>query len=115
MDLPLHEMSEADLREQIAAAQKALDQVVAKRARQTLKEARRLAAEVGYEVEFRKVGKTASAAGKATGARAKVAPKYRNPNDADETWSGRGRQPKWVQHLLAEGMSLEELTIAPTE
>lgn len=30
MDMPLNEMSEMELREQIAAAQKALDQVVAK-------------------------------------------------------------------------------------
>lgn len=112
MNTALEDKTEAELREQIAAAQGALDQLIAKRARQTLKEARRLAAEVGYEAEFRKVGKTASA-GKATGARAKVAPKYRNPNDPDETWSGRGRQPKWMQQLQAEGMTLDELTIAP--
>lgn len=110
MDLPLHEMSEAELREQIATAQKALDQVVAKRARQTLKEARRLAAEVGYEVEFRKMGKAAGT-GKVAGARAKVAPKYRNPHNPDETWTGRGRAPKWVQQLQAEGMSMDDLAI----
>lgn len=111
MDIPLHEMSETELREQIATAQKALDQLVAKRARQTLKEARRLAAEVGYEAEFRKVGKTASAR-KAAGSRAKVAPKYRNPNNPDETWSGRGRQPKWMQRLQTEGMSMDDMVIA---
>lgn len=112
MNTALEDKTETELREQIAAAQRALDQLIAKRARQTLKEARRLAAEVGYEVEFRKVGKTAGA-GKATGSRAKVAPKYRNPNDPDETWSGRGRQPKWMQRLQAEGMTLDELVIAP--
>lgn len=26
----------------------------------------------------------------------KVAPKYRNP-ETNETWTGRGRQPKWIQ------------------
>ncbi|MGK2953258.1 MAG: H-NS histone family protein [Thiobacillus sp.] len=110
MDAPFEHKTEAELREQIAAAQRALDQVVAKRARQTLKEARRLAAEVGYEAEFRKVGKTAGV-GKAAGARAKVAPKYRNPNNPEETWSGRGRQPKWMQQLQAEGTSMDELAI----
>lgn len=36
--------------------------------------------------------------------RAKVAPKYKNPNNAEETWSGRGRAPKWmVAHLEAGG------------
>ncbi|MGI4816067.1 MAG: H-NS family nucleoid-associated regulatory protein [Janthinobacterium lividum] len=28
-------------------------------------------------------------------ARGRVAPKYRNPN-TEETWSGRGKPPKWI-------------------
>ena len=35
-------------------------------------------------------------------------PKYRNPENADETWSGRGRQPKWVQAALAGGETLAD-------
>ena len=34
---------------------------------------------------------------------AKVAPKYRNPNNHEQTWSGRGVTPKWVADLKAEG------------
>lgn len=105
-------MSEADLRELIENAEKALDLLVAKRARKTLKEARRLAAEVGFEVTFSKVGKAVGAKAKAQSPRAKVAPKYRNPDNADETWSGRGRQPKWMQAALAEGTMLSDLAIA---
>ena len=30
------------------------------------------------------------------GKRGKVAPKYRNPKDASQTWSGRGRRPNWM-------------------
>lgn len=41
----------------------------------------------------------------------KVAAKYRNPNNQDQTWSGRGRQPLWLAALLAEGKQLEELAI----
>ena len=26
----------------------------------------------------------------------KVAPKYRNPKNPSETWSGRGRKPRWM-------------------
>jgi DNA-binding protein H-NS len=40
-----------------------------------------------------------------------VAPKYRNPNDASQTWTGRGRQPLWIAALLAEGKRLEDLLI----
>jgi len=43
--------------------------------------------------------------------RAKVAPKYRNPENPEQTWSGRGRSPKWVEAYLAAGGSLENITI----
>ena len=34
---------------------------------------------------------------------AKVAPKYRNPSNHEQTWTGRGVSPNWVQALKAEG------------
>jgi DNA-binding protein H-NS len=36
-------------------------------------------------------------------------PRYRNPLDAAQTWSGRGRQPKWVADALAAGKTLDQL------
>ena len=38
-----------------------------------------------------------------------VAPKYHN--ELGETWTGRGKQPKWVVEALASGLTLEELLI----
>lgn len=38
-------------------------------------------------------------------------PKYRNPQNAAETWSGRGKRPRWVEVALARGDSLESLAI----
>jgi DNA-binding protein H-NS len=32
-----------------------------------------------------------------------VAPKYQNPTNHAETWTGRGIAPKWIQTLKAEG------------
>lgn len=52
-----------------------------------------------------------SATRKAPKAKGSVAAKYRNPNDASQTWTGRGRQPLWVVALLAEGRTLESLAI----
>ena len=34
---------------------------------------------------------------------------YRNPDNHDETWSGRGRQPRWVVGHLNSGGQKEEL------
>ena len=44
-----------------------------------------------------------------SGERKPVAPKYRN--EAGETWTGRGKQPKWVAEALASGLTLEDLMI----
>ena len=38
-------------------------------------------------------------------------PKYRNPHNTSETWSGRGKRPQWVDIALARGASLESLAI----
>lgn len=57
--------------------------------------------------------KRKASAGKSAGAvgsRAKVAPKYRNPADPEQTWTGRGKSPLWVAALRAEG-KLEEALI----
>ncbi len=41
----------------------------------------------------------------------KVPPKYRNPANPDETWSGRGKQPRWLAALAAKGKKPEEFLI----
>lgn len=41
----------------------------------------------------------------------KVPPKYRNPANPEETWTGRGRQPRWLAALTAEGRQVEEFLI----
>ena len=44
--------------------------------------------------------------------RGKVPAKYRNPENPDETWSGRGRQPRWlVAKLKKRGTKLESFLI----
>jgi len=48
---------------------------------------------------------------KAKKPRGKVAPKYKNPENGSETWTGRGRQPRWVASALEGGKTLDELLI----
>jgi DNA-binding protein H-NS len=40
----------------------------------------------------------------------KVAPKYRNPNGT-ETWSGRGKRPRWFLAALKSGKKEKDLLI----
>lgn len=41
----------------------------------------------------------------------KVKPKYRNPDNPKETWSGRGRAPRWLSALIAKGKKIEQFLI----
>lgn len=49
-----------------------------------------------------------AAKGRSTG---KVAPKYRNPANPKDTWTGRGRQPRWLAAEVAAGRKVEEFLI----
>ena len=53
--------------------------------------------------------------GRVIGARAQVAPKYRNPERPSETWSGRGRQPRWLTAALKAGKKLHDFEIVEGE
>jgi len=41
-----------------------------------------------------------------------VLPKYKNPKNPTEIWSGRGKQPLWVREQLEEGKKLDQFLIA---
>ena len=42
---------------------------------------------------------------------AKAKPKFKNPNDPNQTWSGRGRQPGWYKDAKAAGKSDKALEV----
>jgi len=48
---------------------------------------------------------------KAARERKPVAPKYRNPADASQTWTGRGRKPRWVVEALDAGGNMDDFLI----
>ena len=41
----------------------------------------------------------------------KVFPKYQNPAVPSETWSGRGKQPRWLVLALQSGRTIEDFEI----
>jgi DNA-binding protein H-NS len=45
----------------------------------------------------------------------KVLPKFCNPLAPEETWSGRGKQPRWLVAALQAGHRLEEFRISEAE
>jgi DNA-binding protein H-NS len=41
----------------------------------------------------------------------RVEPKYQNPQRPLETWSGRGKRPRWVSDLVQSGRDINDLRI----
>jgi DNA-binding protein H-NS len=83
-------------------------------------EVERKAAELGISVGelFAQAGQRAPTEQRTRGRRprsdagAKVAAKYRDP-ETGETWSGRGRPPRWLAAREAEGRRREEFAVEP--
>src|SRR5690348_15528232 len=94
--LDLENMSDEQLRE----LQGQVRQVLEARVRSRFDEFRRAAREAGYEATFTRIGEEGvrrrrARSGGREDRRSEIAPKYRNPENHSESWSGRGREPKW--------------------
>ena len=66
--------------------------------------AQKAAAEHGFTLDEVLAGRKAAVGPKS-------APKYANPDDPTQTWTGRGRQPNWVKSALASGATLDQMAI----
>lgn len=53
----------------------------------------------------------ANGGAKSKGNGKKVQAQYQNPADNAQTWTGRGRQPKWIAEGLAGGKSLDDFRV----
>ena len=45
------------------------------------------------------------------GKRGASAVKYRNPKDAGQTWTGRGRKPNWLTEAVKKGAKIESFEV----
>ena len=79
----------------------------------SFEERRKREAWLALEEKAREFGFSVSelAGTKVTRTRAPATAKFKNPNNQDETWSGRGRQPKWFAEALASGLPEDKLRI----
>lgn len=76
-----------------------------------LDDIRQIASKRGYSLRAL-IGKAPSTVKvKKARARKPVAVKYRHPEQANLTWTGRGRKPHWVTQWLDEGKTLETLAV----
>lgn len=110
MSIKLENLSVQALETLIENAREAIQRKVAQQEKLAgaRAEIERIAKEAGVQVSdlLAQVGKAASKV-----ARKPVAAKYRNPADASQTWSGRGKRPRWLADAIAAGKSLASFEI----
>ena len=74
-----------------------------------------IAQDVGVPVAalIKVTGAKAEGGGKGAknGAASQGQARFRNPADESQTWTGRGRQPRWIVEGLAGGKSLDDFRI----
>jgi len=113
MVFDLKSMTAKELNKLKTDVSKALATAESRMRKEALKAAEKAAAKFGYslvELSDKKKPK-AKAKKKPAKAKAKVKPKYRNPADPEQTWSGRGRRPLWINAALNNGADISDLEI----
>ncbi|RYH04563.1 H-NS histone family protein [Salipiger sp. IMCC34102] len=105
MDINLKDMSRKELEKLRKDVDKALENVASRELKMAQEAAARAAAEYGYSLKE----VTELAPRKAAGT--KSAPKYRNPDNADQTWTGKGRQPDWYKTAIENGADPASMAI----
>jgi DNA-binding protein H-NS len=111
-----HDLSSYNLSE-LKGLQSDIEKAIKERGQQDVKQAREqilaIAQNLGVSVEDLLAGAGAKSSVKSKGGTGvKPDARYRNPADASQSWSGRGRKPQWVVNTVENGGSLEDLRIA---
>jgi DNA-binding protein H-NS len=105
MDFDLHILSLRELKDLQARVTRAIATYEDRKKKEALAELEDKAREMGFSL--------AELTGLATAPRkrAPASAKYANPANPAETWTGRGRKPRWFEAALATGKSPEDLAI----
>ncbi|MEQ1544257.1 H-NS histone family protein [Methyloglobulus sp.] len=98
-------LSENELKAVIERAEVALKNKQVNKRKEIIAKIKELAASIDATVEIHENGK------KSPRTVSKVAIKYRHPQDAEKTWTGRGMTPKWMRALLDKGHDRSEFKV----
>lgn len=108
MAIDLKNLSHVQLDELIARAETRKQELLREKSDSAREKIAALAKAEGFTVE------ELFGAGKGHKTRRPAKPKYRNPADHEQTWSGRGKRPRWFNASLAAGKSDKDLLILST-
>lgn len=102
----------AELQALIAEAQQQLVEKHKAMRKEVIAQIKDLAASIGATVEVNfEQPEEKSGGRKRASQTGKVAAKYQNSSNPEETWTGRGVAPKWMQEFIASGRNKDEFLI----
>lgn len=109
----LKAMPRKELEKLLADVKKALASAKARDQREAKKAAAKAAAEFGFSLND--IAETAAQLPKkktkTKAAKKPSKPVFANPEDATQTWTGKGRQPNWYREQVATGTDPETMRI----
>jgi DNA-binding protein H-NS len=104
MEIDVNSMSLRDLKELHAKTARAIASFEERRKKEAIRELDEKARELGFSLE-ELIGVNPARK------RSSAAPKYANPANSAETWTGRGRKPRWFEAAIADGKTAADLEI----
>ena len=104
MNLDLNTLSLKELKDLQSQVAKAISGFEDRKKREALAEMEEKAKAMGFSL-------AELTGAQAPRKRAPATAKYANPANASETWSGRGRKPRWFAEALAKGKAPESMAI----
>lgn len=104
MNIDLNSLSLKELKELQSAVNKAVTGFDDRKRKAALSQVEEAARALGFTL-------SELTGGVVTRKRSPAVPKFANPTDMSETWSGRGRKPRWFVAALKSGKTPEDMAI----
>lgn len=111
MAVNLNNMSIQELESLIEQAQEMIEQKREQAIVKARADIEKIAASTGCTVQELLGVRPGRGRGRQAAAKKTVPDKYRNPKDPSQTWSGRGKRPRWLQEMLENGGKLESFLV----
>ena len=112
MKTDLKTMTRKELEKLKANVEKAIEKLAQKDKKAAIAAAEKAAAAHGFSLAELSGEPAPRKASKAkTGPKKVSPPKYKNPANADQTWTGKGRQPDWFKAAIAAGTTPDAMEI----
>jgi len=108
MKIDLKKLTRKELDKLASDVEKQLERLRKKDLKKLRQEMEKLASAHGVTIEE---AMAMAPAPKKAGPKTKSTPKYANPADKSQTWTGKGRKPEWFKSAIAAGQNPDSMAI----